>query len=232
MRVFIATPCFGGMVTERYLQSMIATLAHRDWSVPGVQFRLHTVAGEALIPHARNQLAGAFQRSACDALLWVDADTEFTPRDVDLLIASDKAMVGGVYPRKEIDWSAVASAARAGKAHPEEAACVPVVQPQRAALSAEDVVPVHGVGLGFTLVRREVFEAVAPLVDAYYDPQHGAPVSDYFAPEVVDGQYYGEDYAFCARWRRAGGEVWAHFGVRLGHVGVHVFRGDPRARNV
>lgn len=204
MNVLIATPCYGGLVTERYLASLLATLSHRAWSVP-VRFQRATVSGEALVTYARNRLAAGFLRSPCDAMLCIDADTEWSPTDVDLLLTADKPLVGGAVPLKT----------------------TPTAYAVRGAEGEGELVRAQGVGLAFALIRREVFECLTGTTKKYTDEDGEA--RDYFASEVSRGRYFSEDLAFCNRYRRAGGEVWAHFGVRLGHVGSHTFRGDPAA---
>ena len=39
-------------------------------------------------------------------------------------------------------------------------------------------------------------------------------------------RYLSEDYAFCRRWQKIGGEVWLDPLVELDHVGHFTFNGD------
>lgn len=215
MRIFVATPCYGGTVTEAFHASVVDMLAHHDWSVPDVRFMPARVSGMSLVTMARNRLAAGFLHSDSDAILWLDADVMFSPRDVNLLLAADKELVGGVYalkvdplvPRPGKPWFAV--------------------YPERDPKREGDLATVRGVGWGFTLIRREVFERLLPDATPYAD-ENGEIIHDFFATEIVDGQYHGEDIAFCSRWRRAGGEVWGHFGVQVGHVGNYTYRGPAQ----
>ena len=44
------------------------------------------------------------------------------------------------------------------------------------------------------------------------------------------GHYLSEDYAFCRRWRKLGGEIWIDLRSKLTHVGPYAFKGDSTAR--
>jgi hypothetical protein len=45
--------------------------------------------------------------------------------------------------------------------------------------------------------------------------------------DPADGGYLSEDYAFCARWRAMGGEVWIDPGLILDHMKTLALRADP-----
>jgi len=40
------------------------------------------------------------------------------------------------------------------------------------------------------------------------------------------GHYLSEDWLFCRRWSKIGGEIWAHGKVLLNHIGHYEFVGD------
>ena len=41
-----------------------------------------------------------------------------------------------------------------------------------------------------------------------------------------DGYKWGEDYSFCIRWRKIGGQVWVDPEIEMGHVGYKIFQGN------
>jgi hypothetical protein len=54
------------------------------------------------------------------------------------------------------------------------------------------------------------------LFDCIIDPESGA--------------YLSEDYSFCLRWRRIGGEIWIDAASKLNHCGPYEFVGDHASR--
>jgi hypothetical protein len=90
-------------------------------------------------------------------------------------------------------------------------------------------------GTGLMLIKREVFET---LRDAYPDVYRPAAGSSYafqgldhvlqcFDPLHDDaGISMSEDVSFVRRWQQIGGEVWAVYDPRVGHVGPFTFRAN------
>jgi len=67
-------------------------------------------------------------------------------------------------------------------------------------------------------------------------PRSGQPSDNYYAlfDCMIDpqtGVYLSEDYAFCRRWRKCGGEIWLDLQGRLTHTGSLHFRGNPAIRH-
>ena len=41
-----------------------------------------------------------------------------------------------------------------------------------------------------------------------------------------DNRYLSEDYTFCRRWQKIGGEIWLDPNTKLNHIGTYTFEGD------
>jgi hypothetical protein len=41
-----------------------------------------------------------------------------------------------------------------------------------------------------------------------------------------DNRYLSEDYTFCRRWQKIGGEIWLDLSTKLNHCGAYTFEGD------
>jgi hypothetical protein len=236
--IMIATPMYGGMCTGAYVQGLLFTVA--KMRELGVHVAWCQITNESLITRARNELVRVFLDSGHDYLMFIDADIGFSGDAVAHLMATDKDIACGIYPKKEVNWDSVKRAASAGKvdelehhagafvfnmvggadAHSDESGCIEVR---------------HG-GTGFMLIKRGVFEHLKPHVPTYrvssfQDPDTGEyakPLThEYFATSIDEsGALLSEDYHFCELWRKHGGKVHAHPFVRLTHTGTYTYDGD------
>ncbi len=101
--IFVATPMYGGQCLGLYAKSCLdlqALCMHY-----GVNLKFSFLFNESLIQRGRNYLADEFMRSDCTHLMFIDADILFDPNDVIALLALDKDIGGGPYPKKQINWT-------------------------------------------------------------------------------------------------------------------------------
>ena len=93
--VMVATPCYGGQLTEAYLHGLLqlTTAATRK----GIQVHLNTMGNESLITRARNTLvcqfldADAKEPERFSHLLFIDSDIGFKAENAIRLIESASA---------------------------------------------------------------------------------------------------------------------------------------------
>jgi hypothetical protein len=235
--IYLATPCYGGVLTLQFMQSVLAL--QQACRERGVGLRVDLMGGDALITRARSRLAARFlAHPEATHILFCDADIGFSPENVFRLIEADKPMIAAVCPLKYIDWDRVRAAAKADAPDLMAAGIGYVV---RFIPTADHSVEVeNGIakvaygGTGFLMIRRE---AMQQIVDAH--PELTAKMGDMgdrLADEAVmvfetmiepeTGQYLSEDYAFCRRWHDLGGEIWADMEARLTHTGSATYRGS------
>lgn len=238
----IATPCFGGMVGQRYMQSAIALLQAAP--ALGLRVSIELLGYDSLITRSRNTLVARFL-DIPDAthLLFVDADTGFATDQVSRMLRFAEDVVAGMYPLKLIDWSAPAIA-RAQAGEPLEAAplryvgvpCEGADRDQR-----DGFIRGEFAGTGFMMLRRQ---ALLRMIAAYphlrYTAAHTAAVPSRSRHQyalfdcMIDpdtSEYLSEDYTFCRRWRDIGGQLWLDTQGALIHVGPHEFHGQPALRH-
>jgi hypothetical protein len=245
-KVFLATPMYNGDSKGFYTQSSMmlqSALSQRGW-VLASSFMFN----ESLIPRARNSLVHAFLKTDCTHLLFIDADIRFNPEEVIRLFEADKDIICGIYPKKEINWQSVADAVKRGvpveelKYHTGSWVVNLVGYQGSVTVPQDQPLEVWAGGTGMMLIKREVFEKMKDHVDYYLNDvvdlsgtnQPKEKIVDYFGlmiePETK--RLLSEDYAFCYRWRKMGGEIYAAPWMNLGHIGSYIFEGRLIAETV
>jgi hypothetical protein len=234
-RLHIATPCYGGMVAINYSLALMRTIQmFADLKVP---VQLHFTTNESLITRARNNLLAEFMATDGTHFMFIDADIEWEPEAVLRLLAAEKPLIGGAYPMKMLNWRAMESAVRGGKGDIRRFSAVYALNFDAAApyLPDDDVVRVQDLATGFMMIRRDVIESLqAAHRDLKYDNHDPrlSRVSFALFDTMIDPDtrlYLSEDYAFCRRWQKIGGEVWLDRRIVLNHVGTYKFEGDAQA---
>ncbi|MDB5495099.1 MAG: hypothetical protein JWP86_2436 [Phenylobacterium sp.] len=239
--LIVATPCYGGLVTQRYMQSICALLlaTARD----GMAVTIELLGNDSLVPRARNTLmATALDNPAMTHMMFIDADIGFTLEQVARLLSFDREVVAGMYPLKVLQYGD-AVAARVGAGEPLQTAQIhyvgaPFSDDRRR--SIDGFVTAEFAGTGFMLIKREALERmIAAYPETRYAAAHdraqpsGSPNQYALFDCMVDPEsreYLSEDYTFCRRWRAIGGEVWLDTRSALSHIGPREFAGDPAAR--
>jgi len=204
--IMFATPCYGGMVTQEYLESQLAlkgTLMLID-----LKHEHLFIKNESLIPRGRNTCAATFLKSECTHLMFIDADIQFTPDDVAKLWNLQKGVGCGVYPMKQ--EGAPYAAWVGGKLLVDKD-------------MAKEPFKVDYAGTGFMIIHREVFVRLQKAHPEWkYEESYGEAWA-FFQDPIEEGIHLSEDYFFCKRYREIGGEVWMDPRVRLKHVGSKVY---------
>ena len=102
-RVFISTPCYGGLCLEKYMIGIVKL--QLELIKEGIQMVLDTTENESLVHRARNVAIGRFmQKSDCDFFMFIDADVDFDPKSVVRLIRSGHEVSVAIYPKKVVMW--------------------------------------------------------------------------------------------------------------------------------
>jgi hypothetical protein len=232
--LLIATPCYGGNVTSRYVMSLLGVqsmLMHN-----GIGFNV-CFRSDSLITRARNNIAGQFLRQQIYShLLFIDADLSFDPAVVLRYLAFDKDVIGGIYPMKQLNIGAL----RRSPIEDDRTAEAVSYNYSSSISIDEDNVPLSGfvrvkyAGAGFMMIKRQALEAMAAHYpelryrDDFTGP--GAEVSSAFFDTMIhEGRFLPEDYSFCKRWKDMGGEIWGDVASKFAHIGSYVYSGDIAA---
>lgn len=248
LKLFVATPMYGGQCAGMYCRSMadLAALCTRY----GIPLQIYYLFNESLITRARNYCVDEFLRSGATHLMFIDSDIGFDPNDVIALLAissiegNDKHVIGGPYPKKCISWEKIIHAVNkgAGDADPnalEKYVGDYVFNPRAGTkeIPIGEPVEVMELGTGFMMIQRKVFDQYK---EAYphlsYKPDHvrtehfdGTREIHAYFDCIIDPQsrrYLSEDYMFCYNVERMGMKVWLCPWMQLKHVGSYIFGGS------
>jgi hypothetical protein len=253
--LFVATPMYGGQCSGPYMKSCLdlQSLCHKY----GVPIVFYFLFNESLITRARNYLADEFLRSNCTHLMFIDSDIDFKAMDVMALLAFDKPINGGPYPKKTIAWEKIYDAVKMGMVddNPNKLEAfvgdyVFNVVPGTKEIKLDQPCQVLELGTGFMMVKRDVFPKFqAAYPELLFRPDHnrtaqfdGSREICAFFDTVIDKRkdldtgewvgtkrYLSEDYMFCQYARKIGIEVWMCPWFELKHLGTYVFGGSLTA---
>ena len=102
-KFFVATPCYGGQLTEPYFRSVVKLMTF--FNQHRIPLAFGTIANESLVTRARNVLVAYFLNSDYTHLMFVDADIVFQVEDMLKLFVHNKDIAVGAYPKKGVNWS-------------------------------------------------------------------------------------------------------------------------------
>lgn len=238
--VFIALPTYGGQIFANCANSVLhLTHVLRE---QGHQWHVGWTLSESLVQRARNTLVHAFMKTECSHLLFIDADIIFKADDVLGMLAADKELVAGAYPKKGLNVEQIAAAVVRNEKDPLAFAAnyainvdhkrFPVDENNDVTLTPDKgCIPVLDLPTGFMLAKRSAFvdmAAALPEIEYVSDEAStkGEPMFAWFDCAIEDGRYLSEDYLFSRRVQRMGHEAWLYLPAVLGHIGTHVYRGD------
>lgn len=161
----------------------------------GYEHALTFEKGNPYISGARANMLKKGLRGKGDMFIFLDDDLSWEPQDLLTLISTPGEVVGGTYRTKEDHENYMGRVLQDEKGFPTsiredgciECACLPA---------------------GFLKVTKEAVDKFGRgYPDLCYGPVWDQSV-DLFNHGAHKGLWWGEDYAFCRRWRDIGGKVW------------------------
>ncbi len=255
MKIMIATPAYGGQVTTTYCDALVLLYEHFREKHPQIRLQ-HKFLSLSMLPFMRNLYASlVMQDESYTHLLFVDADMGFAPSLLERMLATDKPVVGAIYPHRRFDLETFyalgneigdPAVARLVAIEYVGAGSIDLVdgmsrggEPHRSSNLVTDgsCIRVRDIGAGIMLVRRDVFDRIKArypqlwceaIENTYGKFGLKGGVLQCFEPMPDErGHYCGEDTAFCRRWvEGCGGEMWAVVTETITHVGPEKFVGN------
>lgn len=207
-----------GMPSGPFLpvQTVVA-LAHTAYAAArsGLDLTIDVTAGSSIITNARNLVANNFLEGGASTLVWIDSDIVWKPADFFRLVglATQKDVVCGTYPLKRDEIAFVVN-------HPDA---------KTFEMDQFGLLKIKGAGLGFTAVSRRALEALAATKGDIVH-QHGGDrrMKDLFRlGKDENDNLQGEDMSFFFDLAALGYDCWLDPTLKLGHVGLKEYRGDP-----
>jgi hypothetical protein len=251
-RLVILTPCFGSICMTNYVASLLSTF--NLFSQLEIPIKIEFCRNDSLVSRARNNLiAKAMSESVNTHFMFIDNDITWSPYDVLKLLICDKPLCGGAYPIKHFHWEKLTSPENVvaqwlqRKNNSELASRISDVDfiqhrmlryninPLSGVISVENnLTRVRHLATGFMMIQRGVIEKMqrafpsTKYVDdvGFLNGDENHHAFALFDCGVEDGHYYSEDWLFCSRWGKMGGEIHLDVSIDLNHSGTQDFKGS------
>lgn len=204
MKVVFATPTMKRPFPQ-YLASMEASVPILD--AAGIDHVTHSIVfevGSAYISHARSTMLDKALKAEADAVVFLDHDLGWAPRDLLTLIETKGDVVAGTYRFKRDDEE-------------EYMGSVFCDDDNHPYVREDGCLRACSVPAGFLKVTRQAVEIFGR---HYPELLYGSPLApciDLFNHGAYKGVWWGEDYAFSRRWRECGGDIWLVPNLDISH---------------
>jgi hypothetical protein len=250
--LYILTPCYGGMCHLNYVSCLMDTLnVLRKYNV---LYTVEFCKNDSLVSRARNNLiAKAMTNARTTHILFIDSDITWNPNDILKLMVNDKQLSGGVYPLKKYNWdkllekpTSVQDIINRKNASIIKNAITDEQMLQHNLLKynvnfldpvlniENNLAKVRHIATGFMMIKRSTIEQMAKAYPStkYTDdvgflmPNENKWAYALFDCGVEDDHYYSEDWLFCHRWSKMGGNIYLDVSINLKHSGMEDYNGS------
>ena len=250
--VYILTPCFGGVNYVNYTISLINTI--NTFRQLGIPLQISFCKNDSLVSRARNNLiAKALYNEKTTHCMFIDNDITWEPNDILKLLLSNKPLIGGIYPLKKYSWdkltkndNIVSEWIKNKNTSQLEKSITNEDYIQNKMLSynvnylepvlkiVDNIAKVRHIATGFMLIQRNtLLEMMNAFSYTKYKDDVGFLEENenkyayaLFDCSVEEGHYFSEDWLFCHRWSKMGGEVYIDVTINLTHTGIEDYKGS------
>ena len=167
--------------------------------------------GWSAIDQGRCVLAQEALDAGFEHLVWIDADVAFWPYDVEKLVKQNLPFVSAPYSVK--GWPKLTTE---------------FVDKNIKLGDGGGLYEINYAATGFIYTHRSIYEKVAKEFKMEKVKIWGGQYNVYpfFYPILVNGEYLGEDFAFCYRLRQVGIKLYCDTRIRLAHIGKYSYSFD------
>ena len=168
------------------------------------------IATGPLLSKARNVLLGYFMEGDYDYFLWADTDIEFDWQDLAVLMQSNRDIAGSVYLTLDSSGEPVCAHLLEKEGSPGVYADVPLSLCYEDDGTPKEEVRVSGLGCGFTLIKRNVIQALSD--------QKGGIKRLWPYAETGEDEGFGEDLTFGLRAAEIGFDSYLIPKSKVAHI--------------
>ena len=252
-KLIILTPCFGSVCFVNFVSCLLQTFnVFRIFNIP---VHIEFCKNDSLVSRARNNLiARAMGDETSTHFLFIDNDITWDPMDIIKLMLHDKPLVGGIYPLKHYHWEKLGDGSENNvkkwidkKNNSQLRTFVnddQVVQHNLLRYNINylsnnleidnNLAMVKHLATGFMMIKREVIEKMSMAFPStkYVDDvcflreEENKYAYALFDCGVEEGHYFSEDWLFCKRWSKMGGNIFVDVSINLIHSGIEDYRGS------
>jgi hypothetical protein len=217
-----------------------------------IPLKIEFCKNDSLVSRARNNLiARAMTDKDATHFMFIDNDITWNPIDLLRLLIANKPLVGGVYPIKNYNFGNLTeNVVKEWLDHKKQTDfkdAIPDTEYIQHKLLRYNInyisnvlevknnlTQVKHLATGFMLIQRNVIEKMSmAFPSTKYTDDVGFLHGDenkyayaLFDCGVEDGHYFSEDWLFCSRWSKMGGEVWIDVTINLTHTGIEDYKGS------
>lgn len=177
----------------------------------GIPCQLAMVAGNAIIQWARDEVMDLYLKTDANRLFCIDSDIIWEPEDFMRMLAlsQKRDIVCASYPAKKDNPTFY------------------IRHDKTSTIDADEygLLEILGIGLGFTIINREVIEKISESSPKLYDEISERAISSIFHVGNHEGNRRGEDMSFFESLIDLGYKVHLDPSIELGHIGTKVYRG-------
>lgn len=254
VRLYILTPCFNGLCYTSYVQSLLNTLMTlRSLDIElNIKFcKNDSLVSRA----RNNLIAEAMTDEKSTHFLFIDNDITWSPIDILKLLMNDKDIIGGVYPLKHYNWENLLMPIENSnylnelKKRKDASQLKDVFSDldymkhnmlkynvnhiNNVLNVSENIARVKHIATGFMLIKRSVIEKMIKAFPTtkysddigYLTAEQNKYAYALFDCGVEDNHYMSEDWLFCHRWTKMGGEIHINISINLIHTGIEEYNG-------
>jgi hypothetical protein len=228
--ILVTTPAYGGQIFVGYLTGILKL--ERLAREKGFNIDYEYCYNESLIPRARNTLVHTFMNNTkYTHLLCLDGDIEFDPLDIIKMLDFNKPIVGGLYPKKRIDWNKITDLVNNNNETKLTSDDIQNLSKEPVTILLndstinlnDDFIETRYTGTGALLVQRQVLDKMREKYENDIYDVLGTKYFRYFDTELKNQVYLSEDYWFCDRWREMGGQIYLYTKFKCRHWGTYAY---------
>jgi len=248
--IAILTPCFASITYVDYVCCLLKSIEVLRYF--NVQVSIEFCKSDSLVSRARNNLiAKAMNNPNVTHILFIDNDIIWDPIEILKLLISEKPLIGGIYPLKQYKWDRLTNPDNLKSLIEKKDSSQFKNTPNQTIIQfnlldynvnfldntirvENNIAKAKHIATGFMMIQREVIEKMMVSFPStkytddisFLQPEENKYAYALFDCGVEDDHYYSEDWMFCHRWTKMGGDVCIDVSINLSHIGIECYQGS------